>query len=130
MGGVDKEYVACMLVAVPILFILITCDFSVIIDIVAFVYPFYASVKAIESDGSDDDTQWLTYWLVFAAFKMVESIADFLVSFIPFYYLLKVAFLVWCQESNWRGATVVYNKVLKPFVVPLMGLEKPSSKAD
>jgi receptor expression-enhancing protein 5/6 len=42
-------------------------------DLVGFVYPMYGSIKAIESKESEDDTLWLTYWLVFALFKVRQS---------------------------------------------------------
>jgi receptor expression-enhancing protein 5/6 len=38
-------------------------------DLVGFVYPAYASFKAIDSADPNDDTQWLTYWVVFAVFR-------------------------------------------------------------
>ena len=34
--------------------------------------PAYFSLKALESPSSNDDTQWLTYWVVFGAFQIVE----------------------------------------------------------
>ncbi len=39
-------------------------------DLIGFLYPVYASIKAIESPAEDDDTLWLTYWLVFSFFKV------------------------------------------------------------
>ena len=44
--------------------------------LIGFLYPAYASFKAIESHGTQDDTQWLTYWVVFACFAMLESFSD------------------------------------------------------
>ena len=38
----------------------------------------------------DDDTQWLTYWVVYAAFGILEYFTDLLLSWIPFYFLAKV----------------------------------------
>lgn len=46
--------------------------------------------KAIDSVDKDDDTQWLTYWVVYAAFGIIEYFTDILLSWIPFYFLLKV----------------------------------------
>jgi len=48
------------------------------------------SVKAIESVNKDDDTQWLTYWVVYSVFALVEFFADILLSWIPLYWFLKV----------------------------------------
>nr|CAD2202700.1 unnamed protein product [Meloidogyne enterolobii] len=34
-------------------------------NITGYLYPAYVSIKAIESHTKEDDTQWLTYWVVF-----------------------------------------------------------------
>lgn len=49
------------------------------------------SIKAIESEGSRDDRQWLTYWVVYALFNILEYFSDLLLSWFPFYYLMKVS---------------------------------------
>lgn len=49
-----------------------------------------ASIKAIESTAKEDDTQWLTYWVVYGLFSVVESISDALLFWFPFYYMSKV----------------------------------------
>jgi len=56
---------------------------------VLFLYVY--SCKAIDSVEKDDDTQWLTYWVVYAAFGIVEYFADLVLFWIPFYFLLKVS---------------------------------------
>lgn len=44
---------------------------------IGFVFPMYASIKAIESPATDDDTMWLTYWLVFSIFKVrIQSLQN------------------------------------------------------
>ena len=42
---------------------------------IGFAYPAYCSIRALESSVKSDDTQWLTYWVVFAAFSVVEYFA-------------------------------------------------------
>lgn len=66
----------------------------IISDVIGFVYPAYASIKAIESPDKEDDKQWLTYWLMFSLFKIIESILDYLISFIPFYTPAKVLIIM------------------------------------
>eukprot|EP00606_Chrysophyceae_sp_TOSAG23-5_P000119 GSChrysophyteH2.ASY1.ANO1.960.1 assembled CDS len=103
-----------------------------IIDLVAYLYPAYASVRAIETDETDDDTQWLTYWLVFSLFKMIEGVADSLLQYIPLYMVAKCAFLVWCFHPSFNGATVCYQAVIRPQITPLLGHleETKDSKKD
>ena len=50
----------------------------------------YISIKALESVNKDDDTKWLTYWVVFALFSVVEFFSDIIFSWFPFYWLVKV----------------------------------------
>lgn len=54
------------------------------------MYPAYCSMKAIETKEKDDDTKWLTYWVVFAFFIIVETFSDFIVGWFPVYWLAKV----------------------------------------
>ena len=79
-----------------------------------FVFPTYASVRAIESGDVADDTKWLTYWVVFSNVNFLEI---FLL-WIPLYYLLKFFLLVWCMfPGPWSGTTVIYNFFICPFVM-------------
>lgn len=89
---------------------------SLFTNVVGFIYPAYASFKAIESDEKDDDTQWLTYWVVYAAFTICESFADVILSYMPFYYAFKFGFLLWCMLPATNGAKIVYTQLLAPFL--------------
>merc|ERR1719499_1002214 len=61
-----------------------------ITNIVAFVYPAYASMKAIRSDDKKDDTKWLTYWVLYGFVSFVESITDIFLYWIPMYEFVKM----------------------------------------
>ena len=82
-------------------------------DIFAFAYPAYMSFKAIDSADPTDDTQWLTYWVVFALFSIVENVMSFLVSWIPFYFVIKCTFFMWLYHPKFMGAGLVYKQVIK-----------------
>jgi receptor expression-enhancing protein 5/6 len=56
-------------------------------------YPVFMSFNALESNGLGDDLQWLTYWVVFGLFNMIDQFAGFVLYFILFYYVLKLAVL-------------------------------------
>lgn len=102
---------------------------SLVCSVICFVYPAYKSFKAVESPQGDDDTQWLTYWIVYSTFNILEYFADIIFFWIPMYNLLKCLFLLWCMwpiPNN--GATVVYKKILRPFL--LKNEEKIDARLD
>ena len=84
---------------------------------IGFVYPAYRTTKAIESrhNGNDesDIIQWLMYWVVFAAFHLVEFFSDIILGWIPMYWLAKCIFLVACM-SPINLASVIYKLVVLP----------------
>jgi len=59
-------------------------------NFIGFVYPALESIKAIESRNKEDDTKWLTYWVVYAYLSTIEFFSDILLSWFPFYWLAKV----------------------------------------
>ncbi|KAH7731774.1 receptor expression-enhancing protein 1 [Aphelenchoides avenae] len=55
------------------------------------------------------------YWIVFALYCFAESIADIIISFwFPFYYELKVIFVLWLLSPWTRGASILYKKWIHP----------------
>eukprot|EP00382_Lankesteria_abbotti_P005529 CAMPEP_0113846768 /NCGR_PEP_ID=MMETSP0372-20130328/1492_1 /TAXON_ID=340204 /ORGANISM="Lankesteria abbotti" /LENGTH=198 /DNA_ID=CAMNT_0000815951 /DNA_START=150 /DNA_END=746 /DNA_ORIENTATION=+ /assembly_acc=CAM_ASM_000359 len=90
---------------------------AVITNGVGFFYPAWQSFKAVETKRTDDDKQWLTYWVVFAAFSVVEMFSNVLLFWIPFYYVLKISFLLWLALPQFQGAKFVYNKAVQPFLL-------------
>eukprot|EP00118_Oscarella_pearsei_P024616 m.306434 g.306434 ORF g.306434 m.306434 type:complete len:199 (+) comp41232_c0_seq1:116-712(+) len=89
---------------------------ALLCNFIGVVYPAYRSCKALETDDKDDDVQWLTYWVVFAVFSIVEFFSDILLSWMPFYFLLKCVFLVWCMVPiTGNGSDVIYNRVIRPY---------------
>jgi len=84
-------------------------------NFVGFAFPAYASLKAIESDSKDDDTQWLTYWVVYASFCVVETFIEIIEDWIPYYFIFKFFFLIWLFAPMTHGADVVYKSIVRPF---------------
>ena len=85
-------------------------------QIIGVVYPIIKSLEALGTDESiEDDKQWLTYWIVFSLFSFIDFSGGFLMSLIPFYFLIKLLVLVWLQNPLTMGALVVYETVLVPF---------------
>jgi receptor expression-enhancing protein 5/6 len=111
---INIEYFAVGIMAIMALCIFSGFWASHITNIIGFLYPAYCSIAAIESSDKEDDTQWLTYWVVFATFCVLENFTDYILYWVPFYFAIKVSFLVWCMIPKYQGAKIVYNAVIKP----------------
>ena len=85
-----------------------------IVNILGVAYPAFQSFLALESEGAEDDKQWLTYWVCFGAFNIIDQFAGIILRFIPFYYFLKLGFLVFLFHPATQGATTVYNQFILP----------------
>jgi len=82
---------------------------------IGFLYPAYWSIKALETNNLEDDKKWLTYWVVFSFFSVLEHFSGALVYLIPFYWLLKCLVMIWCMmPGNNNGAQYIYTKFIRP----------------
>jgi len=97
--------------------------------LITFLYPAIASLKALETRTKDDDTKWLTYWVVFGFLGLFEFAGETLVSVVPFYYLVKTGFQLWlCFPGDSNGSLIVYHRVLRPLAVRFLKVDSGTLK--
>ncbi|XP_042904673.1 receptor expression-enhancing protein 5 [Parasteatoda tepidariorum] len=93
---------------------------------IGFAYPAYCSILAIETRNKEDDTLWLTYWVVFAALSLAEFFSDFILALIPFYWFLKCIFLMWCfVPFKVNGSRIIYYRFIRPVFLSHVGHPEP-----
>ncbi|XP_071585312.1 receptor expression-enhancing protein 4 [Heliangelus exortis] len=78
------------------------------------LYPAYASYKAVKTKNIREYVRWMMYWIVFALFMAIETFTDLLISWFPFYYEVKMAFVIWLLSPYTRGARLLYLKFVHP----------------
>lgn len=122
--GIDRVYVVTVVASILFLGAMGAFGGSPVSNLIGFVYPTYRSYKAIKSDNKDDDTQWLTYWVVYSFFIVIESFTDVLMSWIPLYYFAKIAFLLGCMSPVVNGSSYMFNRFIEP------ALDMYSTKVD
>jgi len=107
------EYLVAAMAVIPIIMVFRGWFKETITDLVGFAFPFYASMMSIEN--KDDDRFWLTYWVVYALFDMADNIFDIFLFWLPFYYPLKITFLLWLYLPQTGGCKIVYKAAILPY---------------
>uniref|UniRef100_A0A1D1YNJ5 HVA22-like protein n=1 Tax=Anthurium amnicola TaxID=1678845 RepID=A0A1D1YNJ5_9ARAE len=119
--NVPKTYLAAGVVGLVCFLIFFNVWGQLLSNLIGWLYPAYASFKAIESEGKADDTQWLTYWTVFGFINIVEFFSDTILHWVPFYYFCKTIFFLWLFLPPFKGAQILYAKFLRPVLLSYQG---------
>lgn len=112
---------------------------SVVCDTVGFLYPAYKSYKALKlverlKNNPDDHsfaensgltgpeyvnaqlTYWTKYWIVFSLGFIFNYLAGVFLYWLPFYYLLKLLFIVTLLHHKFQGAEAIYRYIISPIL--------------
>ncbi|KAF9527785.1 TB2/DP1, HVA22 family-domain-containing protein [Crepidotus variabilis] len=83
----------------------------------AFILPCYATYKALSRRplAEPDLQKWAMYWSVIGAFVAFEYVAEWLISWLPFYWEVKTVFLLFLSLPQTQGSTYIYLTYFKPF---------------
>eukprot|EP00927_Polykrikos_kofoidii_P061907 TRINITY_DN56731_c0_g1_i1.p2 TRINITY_DN56731_c0_g1~~TRINITY_DN56731_c0_g1_i1.p2 ORF type:complete len:223 (-),score=40.28 TRINITY_DN56731_c0_g1_i1:71-739(-) len=95
---------------------------NLVCTLAGLAYPAFASFRALEefSKSSHQDQEeidyWLTYWVVFAAISLIESMSYYLLIWFPFYYPLKLSLIIWLFSRGTRGSETAFRRIVGPFL--------------
>ncbi|CAN8098372.1 unnamed protein product [Discula destructiva] len=85
-------------------------------SIASFLFPVFASYKALKTSDPAQLTPWLMYWVVLACALLVESWMEWLLVWIPFYAYVRLFFLLYLVLPQSQGAQVIYTTHVHPFL--------------
>ncbi|KAL1888999.1 hypothetical protein Sste5346_009179 [Sporothrix stenoceras] len=85
-------------------------------SIASFLFPLFASYKALNTADPAQLTPWLMYWVVLACVVLVESWTDWILVWIPFYHYFRLFFLLYLVLPQTQGARVLYQQYIHPWI--------------
>jgi receptor expression-enhancing protein 5/6 len=110
--GIKGIYVIIVLIG-AVIFVYFNIFENLITNLVGTVYPSFWTIKAIESKNKNDIKKWLTYWIVFGVFIIIDFFNIIIVKIFPYYFLMKIMFLIWLFMPGSNGCTIVYHLFVK-----------------
>ncbi|KAL7272975.1 ER membrane protein DP1/Yop1 [Rhizina undulata] len=123
--NVPKVYVVGGLGAFYFFLIFLNYGGQFLTNLAGFVIPGYYSLQALVSANKADDSQWLTYWIVFSFLSVLESALN-VTYWLPFYYTFKFGLVFWLGLPQFNGAQTIF-KTLKPVLVKQLGSSSASA---
>lgn len=87
---------------------------KLVILLIGALYPAYSTFKVLKKKKSKSYVKWMMYWTGFAFFICGETFADALLSWFPFYYPLKIIFVIWLLSPVTKGSSILYRKLIHP----------------
>jgi receptor expression-enhancing protein 5/6 len=111
--SVPKVYVVLGIGALYFFLIFFNIAGEFLVNTAGFVIPGYYSLNALFSASKVDDSQWLTYWVVYAFLTVFESAVN-AVYWFPFYYTFKFVLVLWMALPQTSGAQIIFNSFIQP----------------
>ncbi|CAK7213558.1 hypothetical protein SCUCBS95973_001835 [Sporothrix curviconia] len=85
-------------------------------SVASFLFPLFASYKALNTSDPAQLTPWLMYWVVLSVVVLVESWTDWILVWVPFYQYFRLFFLLYLVLPQTQGARVLYQTHLHPWL--------------
>ncbi|CAD6506340.1 BgTH12-07266 [Blumeria graminis f. sp. triticale] len=82
----------------------------------SFLFPVFASYKALNTSDPETLTPWLMYWVVLACALFIESWTAFILAWVPFYSWIRLACLLYLILPQTQGAKFIYLAYVHPFL--------------
>lgn len=119
--GIPLTYIMCGGGFSLLMLIYLVSGVSALSNIICVVYPFYMSLKVLYKNSQEENLLYLSYWIWYAIFALLENIriTYLILSFIPFYYYLKMMFFIYLYSPTMKGSLFLYHKLLLPLTLKL-----------
>ncbi|RAL44634.1 hypothetical protein DM860_003393 [Cuscuta australis] len=91
---------------------------SSLVLVLGYAYPAIECFKSVDKNKGDNAELrfWCQYWIIVALVRVLESICDLSMSWMPMYTELKLALFIYLWHPKTKGTTYIYETMLTPLV--------------
>jgi len=97
-------------------FLLFGLGGQLVCTVVGALYPAFESFKVVESGDPKLMEFWLNYWVVYAMLSSIEYVGYYMFVWLPFYFPLKLGFLLWLVSPSTGGVRYTYRWFVSPIL--------------
>lgn len=112
-AGLEPGVILGALLLVTLLVTFIMFGATILTLTITVLYPAFKSIQALETEHTEDDKEWLTYWIIFGLFTLIDDFFGFVLAYIPYFYWIKLAFFIYLLAPQTKGARTIYNGFVK-----------------
>jgi len=94
---------------------------NLVVNIIGFIYPTFASVVAIQKREDKKVGQWLVYWVIYASLLIIQRVFDVVLSKIPLYPLFNAIFLIALMHYPFGDHDTLAQYLYYKFLAPNFG---------
>jgi len=107
---------------VALMFALFAVGMKMLLELSVYIPAVIKSIKAIESKEKDDDTELLSFWVVYCFFTICDPLIGMVFFWVPYFGLVKFLFLQYCYR--FKGTLLITKTVLKPLYAKITSAMK------
>lgn len=85
-------------------------------SIASFLFPIYASYKALKTSDPAQLSPWLMYWVVLSVSLFFEAWTDWILTWVPFYGYARLLFHLYLILPQTQGAAHLYQTYIHPWI--------------
>ena len=81
-------------------------------NLLTMIFPIKWTMEEYKKNDEDSNKMWVTFWLVFGVFVILDLFHKIVLYFVPFYFLIRTISLLYLYLPCFKGAITVYNEVV------------------
>ena len=114
--GLRHAYVVLVVGIVAFLLLFHALSQGFVLFAVGVLGPAYESFLAIESEGKDDDTKMLYYWVVLGCLMIIDRFLGVFFVYVPYFAVIKFLLIIALLVKDYALSKLIYDYTIAPLL--------------